>query len=59
MVEKINEIDLDEVEPLIYMNEHVNVLRADEPAVSLTHEEAMMNAPSADAFYFKVPKVLS
>ncbi len=59
MVEKINEVNLDHIQPLIYMNDAVNVLRKDEIEVTLTHEEAMMNAPAADAFYFKVPKVLS
>lgn len=57
-VDKLNELDTTGVEPLVYMNDEVNVLRADEVKQELTHEEALLNAPKKDSDYFRVPKVL-
>lgn len=58
-IDKLNEIDTSSVEPLIYMSSEKNVLRADEPEVSLTQKEALKNAPKKDSDYFKAPKVIS
>lgn len=57
-IDKLNELDTDKVEPLIYMTEEKNVLRDDEPVVSVTQKEALKNAPQKDTDYFKVPKVI-
>lgn len=57
-VEKLNEIDTQNVEPLIYMSDEVNVLREDEVNHSITHEEALKNAPEKDSDYFRVPKFI-
>ena len=57
-VEKVNELDLDGVEPLIYMIEEENVMRADQVVEQVTRDEALKNAPSRDTDYFRVPKVL-
>lgn len=57
-VDKINELDLEGVEPLAYMSEEVNVLRDDEVKQEITHDEALKNAPDKDTDYFRVPKVL-
>jgi aspartyl-tRNA(Asn)/glutamyl-tRNA(Gln) amidotransferase subunit C len=57
-VEKINELNLDGVEPLSYMSDEVNVLRADEVKQVITHDEALKNAPDKDTDYFRVPKVM-
>lgn len=57
-MDKLNELDTTGVEPLVYMNDEVNVLRADEVIQELTHEEALLNAPKKDSDYFRVPKVL-
>lgn len=58
-VEKMNEIDTDGVEPLIYMNDEVNVLREDVTRSEITHEEALSNAPKRDSDFFRVPKVIN
>ncbi len=58
-VDKLNDIDTEGVEPLIYMTEGVNVLREDEVKQSITHQEALKNSPDPDTDYFKVPKVLT
>jgi aspartyl-tRNA(Asn)/glutamyl-tRNA(Gln) amidotransferase subunit C len=57
-VEKLNELDLDSVEPLIYMGAESNVLREDIPEKPLNRAEALHNAVAADDMYFKVPKVV-
>jgi aspartyl-tRNA(Asn)/glutamyl-tRNA(Gln) amidotransferase subunit C len=57
-VEKLNELDTDEVAPLVYITEEVNILRKDEVKVEITHAEALLNAPAKDSDYFRVPKVI-
>lgn len=57
-VDKLNELNTDNVEPLIYMTEERSVMREDEVKVTLTQEEALKNAPKKDSDYFKVPKVI-
>ena len=57
-METLNEVDTSKVEPLIYMNDEVNVLRKDEVIQSITHEEGLANAPKKDTDYFRVPKVI-
>ena len=58
MVEKLQELDTTDVEPLIYINEEVNKLRADKVKNQVSQQEALKNAPDSDGTYFKVPKVL-
>jgi aspartyl-tRNA(Asn)/glutamyl-tRNA(Gln) amidotransferase subunit C len=57
-MDKLSEVPTDNVEPLIFMSEEINVLREDVPVVSLTQKEALKNAPKKDSDYFKVPKVI-
>ena len=57
-VEKLNEVDTTNVEPLIYMTDEVNVLREDDVHHEITQKHALKNAPKKDSDYFKVPKVL-
>jgi len=57
-VDKLNEIDTEGVDPLIYMSEEVNVLREDKITEETSQEDALKNAPEKDSDYFKVPTVL-
>lgn len=57
-VGKLNKLDTDGVEPLIYMNDEKNVLRTDEVKQTISQKEALSNAPKKDSDYFKVPKVV-
>ena len=57
-VEKINELQLDNVEPLVYMTDETNVLRKDEVLEEVGKEKALLNAPDKDTDYFRVPKVV-
>jgi len=58
-MDKLNELNTDDVAPLIHMSEEVNVLREDVIKQDITHEEALFNAPKKDSDYFRVPKFLS
>lgn len=57
-VDKLNEIDTEGVDPLIYMSEEVNVLREDKVTEETSQKDALKNAPEKDSDYFKVPTVL-
>lgn len=57
-VDKLNELDTENIEPLIYMTDEKNVLREDESEQTITQKEALKNAPKKDSDYFKVPKVI-
>jgi aspartyl-tRNA(Asn)/glutamyl-tRNA(Gln) amidotransferase subunit C len=57
-VEKLNELNVDNVEPLLHMSKEVNVLREDEIKGSVSREDALKNAPAHDKEFFKVPKVI-
>lgn len=57
-VEKLNELNLEGVKPLLHLNQEVNVLRDDEVKGSISREEALRNAPGHDERFFKVPKVI-
>lgn len=57
-VEKLNELNLDGVEPLLHLSDEVNVLRDDEIKGSVSREEALKNAPLHDDQFIKVPKVI-
>lgn len=57
-VEKLNELDLDGVEPMSHVLDLHNVVRPDQPQQRITREQALSNAPDADEAYFRVPKVI-
>jgi aspartyl-tRNA(Asn)/glutamyl-tRNA(Gln) amidotransferase subunit C len=57
-MDKLSDLPTENVEPLIFMNESVNVLREDVAKVTLTQSEALKNAPKKDSDYFRIPKVL-
>lgn len=58
-VEKLNELDTENIEPLAHPVENANVFRNDNLKESVSQEEALKNAPDRTSEYFKVPKVIS
>ena len=56
--DKLNELNLDGIEPMIHMSDEVNVLRDDEVKGSISRSAALKNAPEHDGKFFKVPKVI-
>ena len=57
-IEKLNELDTENVEPLAHCLPVHNVLREDVPRPSLSNDAALANAPEREDEYFKVPKIL-
>jgi aspartyl-tRNA(Asn)/glutamyl-tRNA(Gln) amidotransferase subunit C len=57
-VEKMNELDTENVEPLAHSLPVHNIFRKDEVKESLGPEKSLANAPDTDGEYFKVPKIL-
>ncbi len=57
-INQLEKVDTTGVEPLQHISDAVNVLREDELKGSITREEALLNAPSKDNQFFKVPKVI-
>jgi len=57
-VEKMNELDTTNVEPLAHCLPVSNVFREDCVEESLGTEKTLANAPQRDGEFFKVPKIL-
>lgn len=58
MVEKLEEVDLDSIEPLTHIVPQSNVTREDKIGKHIDREKALKNAPDSLNEYFKVPKVI-
>ena len=57
-MEKLNEVDVSQVEPTAHAFPLVNVMRADEIRPSMSPEEALRNAPAQARGLFIVPKIV-
>lgn len=58
-MDKLQEVETNDVEPLIFMTKEVNSLREDEAIETITQDQALKNAPKKDSDYFRIPKVLN
>ena len=56
-VQQIGELDLAGVEPTAHAVALTNVFRKDETWEGLTQDEALSNAPNAEAGHFAVPRM--
>ena len=57
-VSKLNELDVDGVEPMAHAADVTNVLRDDVPIAGMAVQSVLDNAAAKSAPFFKVPKVL-
>ena len=57
-VDKLNEIDTDNVQPLTHLHQDTNIFRKDIVKNSDTKNSILSNAPNHNSDYIKVPKVL-
>jgi aspartyl-tRNA(Asn)/glutamyl-tRNA(Gln) amidotransferase subunit C len=57
-IEKLRELDVSNVEPTAHAVPLVNVTRKDEVRVSISHEDALRNAPAKANGLFLVPKIV-
>ncbi len=58
LVDRLREVNTDNVEPMVHAIDLSNVLEPDIPRPSMDREEALMNAPVRDEECFRVPAVL-
>lgn len=58
MVDKLNELDTSNIEPLVYISDEENVLREDIVFNEVSNDEALRNALTSQQPYFKVPKMI-
>ena len=57
-ISKLNELDVEGVEPMAHALDVTNVMRPDEVKDPMSVETALDNAPDQSPPFFKVPKVL-
>jgi len=57
-IEKLNELDTDDVQPMAYATSIKNVFREDQQRSSFPRQEILELSPSSANGFFKVPKVL-
>ena len=57
-VSKLNELDVENVEPMAHAADVSNVLREDQPQPGMPVDSALANAPDAADPFFKTPKIL-
>ena len=57
-INKLEELDTTNIEPLNYLNSELNILREDDVKNITPKIDALKNAPKKDSDYFKVPTVL-
>lgn len=57
-IEKLNELDTDDVPPMAYATSLKNVFREDKQEPSFARQEILELSPSSANGFFKVPKVL-
>ena len=57
-MDKLSELDTNNVEPTSHSLKLKNVFREDEVRPSLENEQALANAPESEGPFFKVPQIL-
>ncbi len=57
-VQKLKTFPTDGVEPTSTVLGQTNVFRPDQAQASLSHDQALGNAPDAEAHCFRVPKII-
>jgi aspartyl-tRNA(Asn)/glutamyl-tRNA(Gln) amidotransferase subunit C len=57
-INKLQEVNTENVEPLLHMTGNINVMRDDKAEQTISKKEALKNAPANDGTFFKVPKVI-
>ena len=58
MIDRLREVDVEGVEPLVYLNDASAPPRPDAVAHELPRKQALRNAPQTDGAFFQTPKVI-
>ena len=56
-IDRLQQVNTDDIRPTAQVVEIVNQLREDEPRPGLTQEDALANAPAAQDGFFRVPSI--
>ncbi len=56
-IDRLQQVDTDDIPPTAQVVEIVNQLREDEPRPGLTQSDALSNAPSPYDGFFRVPSI--
>ncbi len=56
-IDRLQQVDTDDIPPTAQVVEIVNQLREDEPRPGLTQDAALSNAPAAQDGFFRVPSI--
>lgn len=57
-IDKLKELNVDNIEPMRGLHLENNIFRKDEAVNSNLKEDILKNAPSREGDYFKIPKVI-
>jgi aspartyl-tRNA(Asn)/glutamyl-tRNA(Gln) amidotransferase subunit C len=57
-MEKLNELDTENIEPTSHVLSLSNVMREDAPRDSIPREDALSNAPDRTDKFYRVPKII-
>ncbi len=57
-VETLNEVDVENAEPMPHAVDERNVFREDTQRASIERDDALSNAPATDGRFFLVPQIL-
>jgi aspartyl-tRNA(Asn)/glutamyl-tRNA(Gln) amidotransferase subunit C len=57
-VEQLQELDVEDTEPMSHVLDLINVMREDKALPPLKRDEVLKNAASHDGMHFKVPRVI-
>ncbi len=57
-IEKLNELDIKDIEPTAHVLQVKNVFREDKSRPSLPREKALQNAPESNDNFYRVPKII-
>lgn len=57
-IDKLTALDIEGVEPTSHAVPLLNVMRDDEPAPSMSQDQALANAPDRSGEFFRVPRII-
>lgn len=57
-INKLNELDIKDMEPTAHVLPLKNVFREDKSRTSLPREKALQNAPESNDTFYRVPKII-
>ena len=57
-IDKMNQLDIKDIEPTAHVLQVSNVFREDTSRPSLSREKALQNAPESNDHFYRVPKII-